>query len=122
MYPSFLFDTEYVYLGCWKDEKKNRAIPTLEGKDSRLTGNYKQRANAIELCYEVAKTKWLKIFAIQDNGQCFGGDGGEDYKRYGSSTKCVGGKGGVYANSVYWIIEGIVSIILFNNHNANTHY
>ena len=77
----------------------------MEGTDSRLTGSYRQRSNAIRLCYEVAKSKGYSIFALQHGGQCFAG-GGEEYMKHGKATNCGGGKGGGYANSVYSVIGG----------------
>ena len=87
-----------------------------------MTGHYQQRANSIVLCYEEAKSKGFKIFALQHGGWCAGTAGGEGYKKYGAATNCFGGKGGPMSNDVYRIIEGIVSIVLFNNHNGNTRY
>lgn len=52
----------YISLGCWKEGGNDvRAIPTLEGFDSRLTGSYQKRPRAIELCYDAAldKVGWL---------------------------------------------------------------
>ena len=55
---------DYESLGCWKDRKK-RAITTLEGTDSRLTGEYWERENPVEICFEVAKSKGYPAFAVQ---------------------------------------------------------
>ena len=65
----------FVSIGCWKD-RGVRAIPTLEGKDGRLKGNYQQRKNAIKLCYEAAKARGFQIFAIQHGGWCAAAKGG----------------------------------------------
>ena len=101
--------TDYTTsLGCWKDTNRDRAVPTLEGEDSRLTGNYHQRANPLDLCYEVAKSKGFNIFAVQDGAWCAGAAGGEGYKKYGTATNCVDGKGGVLANDVYRINRGMI--------------
>ena len=72
----FLYSSEaFVSIGCWKD-RGARAIPTLEGKDGRLKGNYQQRKDAIKLCYEAAKARGFQIFAIQHGGWCAAAKGG----------------------------------------------
>jgi len=94
---------DYESLGCWKDSG-NRAIATLEGFDNRLAGHYQERANAIEICYEVAKSKGYPAFAVQNGGWCAGSSTALDtYKKYGSASNCAGGKGGSWANDVYKI-------------------
>ena len=71
----------FVSIGCWKD-RGARAIPTLEGKDGRLKGNYQQRKNAIKLCYEAAKARGFQIFAIQHGGWCAAAKGGNISRLY----------------------------------------
>ncbi|XP_066300222.1 uncharacterized protein [Branchiostoma lanceolatum] len=97
---------EYTSLGCWRDSW-SRAIPILEGTDSRLDGSYGQRQNAIEKCFQVALSLNFPMFAVQAGGQCFGSATGlNTYRRYGASTGCAtNGKGGGYANEVYQITE-----------------
>ena len=73
----------------------------LDGSDERIRGNYKIRPDAIKRCYVVARERGLKIFAIQDGGQCFGSRDKNRYKKYKRSRKCANMKGGYYANDVY---------------------
>ncbi|KAI8492037.1 hypothetical protein Bbelb_304100 [Branchiostoma belcheri] len=95
---------QYTSLGCWTD-RRDRAIPELEGTDPRLDGDYEERKNAVKKCYQVARSRWFTVFALQDGGQCFGSaDAQNTYKKYGPSTACKGdGKGGGWANKVYQI-------------------
>eukprot|EP00058_Branchiostoma_floridae_P024988 XP_002610478.1 hypothetical protein BRAFLDRAFT_85619 [Branchiostoma floridae] len=94
----------YQRLGCWKDST-NRAIPSLEGTDSRLADTYVYRSNPIEKCYLVAHFRRFTVFAVQDGGACFGSaDGLNTYYKYGSSSVCgEDGEGGNMANEVYQI-------------------
>ncbi|XP_019616699.1 PREDICTED: uncharacterized protein LOC109464206 [Branchiostoma belcheri] len=105
----------YHSLGCWKDHS-SRAIPTLEGLDSGLGDmhNYKTRSNAVEKCYQAAKSRSFTVFAVQYGGQCFGSaDGHNTYCKYGRSTACqADGKGGTWANEVYRISTRTVNIAL----------
>ena len=91
----------YKSLGCWKDTG-SRAVPTLEGKDARLTGSSSSRDYAIHLCYEAAEAKGYHVFVVQ-NGWCGGMRGSERYQKFGKSTNCRNGKGGSWANDVYQI-------------------
>ena len=115
----FLFRTHYLCLlvteeppqsftsvGCWKDTG-NRAIATLEGQDGRLDGSYGSRANPIEKCYEAAKERGFKYFAVQNGGWCAStATASETYKKYGGANNCQGGEGGAWANDVYKINYG----------------
>ena len=92
----------YVHLGCWKDSS-NRAIPPIEGYDVRIQDNYREREDAINKCFTVAKEWKLVLFAVQDGGQCFAGGNLDGYMRYGKSESCRIGKGGFWANDVYHI-------------------
>ncbi len=91
---------KYSSVGCYRDQA-NRALAPNEG-DPLLDGTYQTRQNPIEKCYNVAKAKNHRYFAIQDGGWCASGNG-EDYKKYGPATNCTGGEGGTYANDVYVI-------------------
>eukprot|EP00058_Branchiostoma_floridae_P013160 XP_002598648.1 hypothetical protein BRAFLDRAFT_67046 [Branchiostoma floridae] len=94
----------FTKLGCWRD-KGNAAITPLEGTDPRLDGNFAFRENAIEKCYQVARSRGATVFALQSGGECFGSaDGHSTYNMYGPSTLCAeDGKGGSWANEVYQI-------------------
>ncbi|XP_078371988.1 uncharacterized protein LOC144655582 isoform X3 [Oculina patagonica] len=94
----------YETLGCFKDTS-NRAIPTLEGKDNLLNGQYQSRSDAIKKCYNAAKKRGFKIFALQNGGWCASSDEAEKtFNKYGKSGNChKNGKGGPWANQVYYI-------------------
>ncbi|CAH1238883.1 SCUBE1 [Branchiostoma lanceolatum] len=94
----------YASLGCWMDTA-DRTIPTLEGTDPRLDGNYGARNNAIEKCYQVAFSRSFTVFAVQNGGWCAGSaDGHDTYNKHGPSTACAAdGEGGRWANEVYEI-------------------
>eukprot|EP00058_Branchiostoma_floridae_P020771 XP_002606261.1 hypothetical protein BRAFLDRAFT_83987 [Branchiostoma floridae] len=95
----------YQSLGCWKDNLTDRAIPTLEGTDPRLGDSYGARSNPVEKCYQVAHSRGLTVFAVQDGGQCFGSANGHNtFFKYGRSSACgVDGEGGTSTNEVYLI-------------------
>ena len=68
-------DLESVYffnIGCFKG-KKARTIPSLEGQDPLLDGNYTTRNYAIERCGLVAKKRGHKVFVVMSDGQCASG-------------------------------------------------
>lgn len=73
----------------------------MEGLDPNLADSYHERKQPISKCADVAKRLGLKVFAIQNGGQCFGGADDNSYKRYGSSENCGDGVGGPLANDVY---------------------
>lgn len=93
MFKSQFFSKEldgWESLGCWRD-LPTRAIASLEGKSKLLGDNWKQRANPLNACAEAAKDEKLKVFAVQDGGQCFGGPYAHIfYDQYGPSNLCKG--------------------------------
>ncbi|XP_066915183.1 uncharacterized protein [Clytia hemisphaerica] len=98
-----LGDNVFTDVGCYLD-KWIRSIPTLEGNHPLLMdSDYKTRSDPLQKCAEAALDKGLKLFAIQNGGQCFGGKTGESrYNVYGTSDQCKeDGLGGSWANEVY---------------------
>ncbi|XP_065648047.1 uncharacterized protein LOC105849214 isoform X2 [Hydra vulgaris] len=90
----------YKYVGCWKDSD-SRALTLLEGSAAVLDNFYPYRDKAITKCYIAATERNYEIFAVQNNGQCFVGNG-VSYQKYGIANNCnANGKGGAYANAVY---------------------
>ncbi|KAI8506479.1 hypothetical protein Bbelb_159060 [Branchiostoma belcheri] len=109
----------YYSLGCWKDGSfDNRAIPTLERTDSRFGDmyNYQTRSDAVEKCYQVAKSRSFTVFAVQHGGQCLGSaDGHNTYYKFGRSFVCrADGKGGTWASEVYRITTQTVALNMRN--------
>jgi predicted nucleic acid-binding Zn-ribbon protein len=96
--------TTYSSLGCWADTG-DRAIPTAEGTDPLLDGaEYWNRRDPVNKCFEVAKKRGADVFAVQHGGWCATSDtASATYKKYGVSTNCANGTGGVWANDVYEI-------------------
>ena len=78
-------------LGCWKDTW-DRAIKPLEKKHQLLMdGNYKVREDPLRKCALAALDKKMKLFAIENGGQCLGDNTiTTSYKKYGKAVKCRG--------------------------------
>ena len=103
----FLFlSLEYEDVGCYKD-KQDRAIETLEGKDSILDGEYNSRANPIAKCAVAAMRKGYSMFAIQNGGWCAASSTTQQtFNKYGKSTNCMAdGEGEPWADNAY-ILRG----------------
>ena len=87
----------------------------LEGKDERLDGEYDKsnplekpstRENAIQKCYEVARDRGYNYFGVNNGGWCVGSFDAElKYKTYGKLSNCKDGKGGQWANDVYFVLK-----------------
>lgn len=114
--------TAYETIGCYKD-RLDRAIPILEGKDPILDGGYTQRIKAIEKCYEAARKRGFKVFAVQNGGQCFSSATAENtYDKHGASSACrVDGEGAAWANQVYFI-RGKMSEIFIPTHSNGINF
>ena len=67
-------------------------MESLEGKHSHLKQHdYRTRINALMKCAEAADEQDLKLFALQNGGQCFGGKNDEStYRKHGPSAQCQG--------------------------------
>lgn len=85
----------------------------MEGKDPILDGGYQARINAIHKCYEAAKRRGYRIFALQDSGWCASSSTAEfTYDKYGTHDACASdGEGGPLANQVYFIRGAYVSLL-----------
>ena len=93
-------------MGCYKDEY-NRAIPSLEGKDSILDGPHGSRKNPVQKCYQAALKRDYPGFTVQHGGECFSSlDMLATYNKYGPSTGCAAdGEGGDWSSEVYLILK-----------------
>ncbi|XP_068703602.1 uncharacterized protein [Montipora foliosa] len=102
-------------IGCFKDTS-NRAIQTLEGKDSILDGSYGARKNAIAKCAVAAMRKGYKMFAVQNGGWCAASaTADQTFDKHGRSAACGSdGEGGPWANQVY-VIKGFETIGCFKD-------
>ncbi|XP_028400371.1 uncharacterized protein LOC114523594 [Dendronephthya gigantea] len=97
-------NAEFQSIGCWKDSLDLKALLPLENKHPLLMdGHGEARSNALMKCAEAAWDLGLKIFAVQNGGECMGEhDGERKYMKYGMSNLCHGdGLGGPYVNEVY---------------------
>ena len=75
-------------LGCWRDLPA-RAMATIEGKSSVLTKDWKNRTDPLNSCAKAALENKYKVFAVQDGGQCFGGQYAQMFfDQYGPSNLC----------------------------------
>ena len=77
----------------------------MEGQDSNLDGSYSSRHDAIEKCYQAAKKRGFQLFAVQNGGWCASSASAfKTFNKYGKSSACKSdGKGGPWANQVYYI-------------------
>ncbi|XP_068703649.1 uncharacterized protein [Montipora foliosa] len=102
--PVTSFQCGYETIGCFKDTS-NRAIQTLEGKDSILDGSYGTRKSPIAKCALAAMQRGYKIFAVQNGGECFSSaTADETFDVHGGTAACgFDGEGGPWANQVYLI-------------------
>ena len=101
-----MLSSDYVSVGCYKDTS-NRAIPSLEGKDSILDGSFSSRKNPIAKCAVAAMRAGYSMFAVQAGGWCAASaTAPQTFDKYGKSTACkADGEGGGWANQVY-VIKG----------------
>ena len=93
-------------VGCFRDTS-NRAIESLEGKDSILDGSYLSRKNPIAKCAVAAMRTGYSMFAVQHGGWCAASvTAPKTFDTYGRSSDCgADGEGGIFANQVY-VIRG----------------
>ncbi|XP_022794748.1 uncharacterized protein LOC111333443 [Stylophora pistillata] len=96
----------YQSIGCYQD-RGDRAIPTLEGQDPTLDGNYWTRQNPVAKCYAAAKRRGFQVFAVQNGGWCASGPtAAKTFNKYGPSSACRSdGEGGPWGNQVYYITD-----------------
>ncbi|XP_078364962.1 uncharacterized protein LOC144649346 [Oculina patagonica] len=71
----------YSKLGCFNNIQA-RAIPSLEGQDPVLDGNYTQRQDVIRKCAFAAKRTGHKVFVVMADGQCASGPNPDMYKNF----------------------------------------
>ncbi|XP_020631488.1 uncharacterized protein LOC110068453 [Orbicella faveolata] len=90
-------------IGCFRDTGR-RAIPQMDGKDIVVRGFYRRRAAAIYKCFAAAARRGYRAFAVQHQGWCATGPRAHlTFRKYGRSNRCRNGKGGPWANDVYFI-------------------
>ena len=96
--PPFSLAVNYYRIGCFKDTR-NRAMP-------KLLGNWRHDSQAVQKCALAAEKAGYSVFGVQYAGECWSGPQAHlTYKKYGSSTRCVNGSGGAWAQDVYEIFS-----------------
>jgi len=96
----------YEDLGCWKDTDpkvvKTNGWLNKKGERNIDWYNYPNFANQVNKCGDFAKEKGCVLFAIQYWGECYCTSNAQaGFKKYKSSTNCLGGVGKSNANQVY---------------------
>lgn len=103
-------DRQYEPLGCYADNKRDRALPILIA-NLRKGIDWKDMSKTIEKCANqtTATNHALKVFALQFYGECYSGyDGLKTFNKYGAKPysdtffkNCWNGVGAVNRNFVY---------------------
>lgn len=80
---------ESYELGCFNDSQA-RAIPSLEGQDPVLDGDYTTRQDDVRKCALAAKKREHKVYVVMSNGQCSSGaDTVKNFAKFGhGETEC----------------------------------
>ena len=88
----------YHHIGCFKDNA-SRAM-------SKLLGNWRHGSKAIEKCALATEKAGYSVFGVQFAGECWSGPQAYmTYKKYGTSNRCVNGRGGSWVQDVYEIVS-----------------
>ena len=100
-------------IGCFRDTDR-RAIATMEGRSRLLRGPYNRRRDAIRKCASAAYKRGYRVFALQNGGWCASSRNAfRTYARYGRSKRCKNGKGGPWANDVYFLQGRVEQMFCF---------
>ena len=76
----------------------------MDGRDILLRDFYPRRVDAIKKCAGAALRRGYRVFAVQNQGWCATGPRAQvTYRKYGRSNRCRNGKGGPWANDVYFV-------------------
>lgn len=95
MVVALLLTVNYYHVGCYKD-KSDRAIP-------KNLGVWRNDNKLIEKCAQAAKQAGYSAFAVQYESECWSGPRAHmTYSIYGTSSGCLNGIGGAWAQDVYF--------------------
>lgn len=105
---------QYKYLGCYRDKRSPRALP-LHYFNARKYANWFKKDDynfkmVIDMCATHARNKNdLRIFGVQNYGECWGGNASSRYNRYRKSEDCISfpgvpGVGKDWASAVYELV------------------
>ena len=80
---------KFYTLGCF-NESQARAIPSLEGQDPVLDGDYTTRQDAVRKCALAAKKREHEVYVVMSDGQCSSGaDTAKKFAKFGhGETEC----------------------------------
>ena len=97
-------------VGCFKDKKLKRALPTLLLRFSvNWTDMNNSYSNIIRACSVDVSKAGFRYFGIQDHKECWSGvNGSVTYNKYGRKNNCdlLNGIGKSWSNFVYRFVEG----------------
>lgn len=105
----FIPIVEYNHIGCFKTDS-GPLIPSLEGTDPLLDGDFTTRVDVFKKCLNAARREDNTVFAIKNGGECLSSSGNltDVIAKYAPSNMCVNNKGGLNAMDFYFVIgEGI---------------
>ncbi|XP_078355587.1 adhesion G-protein coupled receptor G6-like [Oculina patagonica] len=72
----------------------------------KLLGYWRHDSQAVQKCALAAEKARYSVFGVQNAGECWSGPQAHlTYKKYGSSTRCVNGIGGSWAQDVYTFVN-----------------
>ena len=92
---ALLLAVNYYHVGCYRD-KSARAIP-------KSLGVWRNDNKLIEKCAQAAKQAGYSAFAVQFKSECWSGPLAHmTYSIYGTSSGCLNGVGGTWAQDVYF--------------------
>ena len=107
---------DFRKLGCFKDSQA-RAVPSLEGQDPVLDGDYTTRQDAVRKCALAAKKREHKVYVVMSNGQCSSGaDTAKRFAKFGhGETECseMAATNNVY-NYDYKSVDGMIDGCILN--------
>ena len=107
---------DYNTLGCFTDSQAH-AIPSLEGQDPVLDGDYSTRQDAARKCALAAAKRDHKVYVLMSDGQCSSSaDTAKNFARFGhGQTECsaIGANNKVY-NFDSESVDGIVDRFILN--------
>ncbi|XP_070555567.1 uncharacterized protein [Ptychodera flava] len=103
--PDKIAAARFVNIGCYIADP---GMETLEGTDSLLSDDYRQRDESVLKCAHVATGLRFVVFGVQDGGKCMSSAlFWSDYRKLGRSDTCVDGRGAADAVDVYAVVHGI---------------
>ena len=123
----FLFIVSYHrYRRCYNTSNGSSPVPSLEGKDSLLMGNYTTRSDKVKKCAQASYGRGFKYFAMIRSGECLATSNRSLFIKYGWTmtydkycppgytpdycyyyeVKCGDGLGSELKMNVYWINYG----------------